>query len=137
MQRKLFVLFLLTVLVSFSAANAAPKPKPNINPADYTINVHVRVSEFGPLEGTSLEQALDVTIGGKHYRLSAQAMTADVHGIGALRFGLLPVGDYKARRMPLPSRTPAYLVFDEYELLLPDGRTLRCSVSGLYEEQMH
>jgi len=132
MQRKLFVLFLLTVLVSFSAASAASKPKPD--PADYTVNVHVRVSELGRLRELSLEQALDVTIDGKRYKLSGDAIMADVHGVGALRYGLLPVGDYKARRIPAASRAPAYLVFDVYELLLPDGRTFRCNVSALYED---
>jgi hypothetical protein len=122
-------ILLACVLAVSLPSMAAEKP----NPADYTINVHVKSSELEYSNPTTMEQTLEVEIAGKHYRLAGTAISAAVHGIGLLHYGLLPTGDYKAKLVPHKDFKPDYLNFDVYELLLPDDRTLDCRVIGLYE----
>jgi hypothetical protein len=85
------------------------------NPSDYPIAVHVQCSylrgEIGPYK-----QRIGVSLDGKPVELT-----------GYVRFPTpLPMGDYKARF--IKGHGPH--APDFYELLLPDGKTTRFSVSG-------
>jgi len=87
-----------------------------LNPAEYTVNVHVSSSSMGP-HGTQL---LGVVIDGKKYELQSE------QAIGRL----LALGDYKAKLAT--NRKTAYESFQVYEFLLPD-KTRQYDVVGQTE----
>jgi len=101
----------------------AAKPQPN--PADYTITVHVVYSRSTPYgEGVNYQplQQLETVINGQQVELQ----TANP--------GVLALNDYKARVMPtkgIPKNANASDVYLTYEFLLPDGTTRTYYVSGL------
>jgi hypothetical protein len=117
---KKLVLALLLVQTTFLCA---AKPQPN--PADYTITVHVVFSRSEPYgEGVAYQpmQELETVINGQHVELRTTNP------------GVLALNDYKARILPTP-HTPknanASDVYLSYEFLLPDGTTRMYDVTGL------
>jgi hypothetical protein len=95
---------------------------PKINPAEYTVAVHVSASRYAAADG--LSQILSVAIDGKHYELQGGTSSAKVYGHGN---GLLDPGDYKAKLSIDQHKTPFESV-QQYEILLPDGTTRPFSV---------
>lgn len=113
--------------IATSAAAAAPTP----NPADYTLTVHVASEELGA-DGPSPAMTLHVVVNGENFELIGNAPMANVKVIGALHLGLIPLGDYKAM-LTKGKYDPAYLRFDSYDLLMPDGKSLTFRVIGQSE----
>ena len=106
-----------------------------VNPADYTLVVHVTSSQYESVEGAPIPiMLLQIVVDGKHYQLATKLMSAEVRGfIRPIHGGLLPPGDYKAKLIPHPAYKPDYLNYDVYELLMPDNRTIDGQVSAIYE----
>jgi hypothetical protein len=117
---KIFVpaLFLLPTTLLYAA-----KPQPN--PAEYTITVHVVFSRSIPYgEGVNYAplQELETVINGQQVELR----TANP--------GVLALADYKARIIPtthIPKNASSSDVYVTYEFLLPDGATREFAVVGL------
>jgi len=121
---KKMLLPLLFLCASFAAA--AP------NPADYTETLHVTSSHLVfDYSHTNLVPSLqiDVVTNGKKYELVGAALAATVHVVGRFHAGVLPVGDYKAKLIRADYK-PDYLLFLSYEILLPDGKTVKFDVIG-------
>lgn len=118
----------LSIALVLSCASAHAK-KPN--PADYTIPVHITACEYGPAStryGPANTYILQAVINTTHLQLSANAIYFD-----STQSGLLQPGDYKAKLLEHSDGKTTYLSYDEYELLLPDGHTLKAIVTGIYE----
>jgi hypothetical protein len=121
-----FVFFILLSSISVYAQETKP------NPDDYKINVHVRSSRLdnscgGVMLGSSscsANQQLKVEIDGKTYDLTSRGLYA--------HFGLLRIGDYKARMLKEDTKL-GNEYSRTYELLFPDGRTRKYQVTGEYE----
>lgn len=108
---KKVTLAVLLLLSAFAWSEANPKP------AEYTINVHVNKSYYGP-HG---EQTLNVVIDGKKYELSAGPDGT-----------LLALGDYKAKLLK-DEHKRTYSIVQVYEFLFPDQRTRKFWLSGQTE----
>lgn len=115
----LVILFLIPVI--------AWAEKPNVNPADYTISVHVQSSKLEPdcsdvTGGSSIcvwTQRLNVLIDGKKYELLG----------GPKRPELLHIGDYKAK-IHKEDTTKPFEYSRSYDFLFSDGSTGTYSVVG-------
>ena len=103
----------LAILLLFSALSwAGTEP----NPAEYTVNVHVRSSSIA-----SGSLILDVVIDGKNYELS-----------GYMGGMLLALGDYKAKLVKDEHKT-TYGFNQVYEFLFPDKKARQFVVVGQSE----
>jgi hypothetical protein len=87
------------------------------NPADYTINVHVRTSSI--VNGS--RQDLNVVIDGKNYELLCECSSS-----------LLALGDYKAKLVKDEHKN-GYDSLQVYEFLFPDKKTRQFEVVGQTE----
>ena len=109
MKKLALILIFLQATILYAA-----KPLP-VNPADFTITVHVTTSRFSISYKDWWGQQLDTLIDGQHIELIA---------IG--QRGVLAPGDYKARLVTadrIPKHPNGYDIFRIYRLLLPDGTT--------------
>ena len=119
MRKLILALFLLLPTTFLYAA----KPQPN--PADYTITVHVVFSRSEPYgEGALYQpfQELVTVINGQQVELRTT------------NAGVLALNNYKARVIPtrgVPKNANASDVYLTYEFLLPDGTTRTYDVTGL------
>ena len=105
MRKLLFTLLLLPATAMFAA-------KPNPNPADYTITVHVVGSA-----NRSAVQHLEVVIDGQPMEL------VSVNGVYG---GLLALGDYKAKFVSTAPKTHAtYDYWNRYEIYFPSDGAIR------------
>jgi hypothetical protein len=115
---------LAAALLLPSACSAQAKSS---NPADFPLTVHVVWSSTQycayPVVGLVMCQRLSVSIDGKPAELLSNNAS-----------GILALGDYKARSIPMP-KTPKkhadYDLFLAYEILLPDGATRQFGVAAL------
>lgn len=119
-MRKLVLALLLLLPTTFLYA---AKPQPN--PADYTITVHVVHSRSTNSYAGGLYytfQDLETVINGQQIELRTTNL------------GLLALNDYKARVIPtrgIPKNANASDLYLTYEFLLPDGTTRTYDVTGL------
>ena len=119
MRKLIFALLLLLPTTFLYAA----KPQPN--PADYTITVHVVFSRSADSYAGGLYftyQDLETVINGQHVELRTT------------NSGVLALKDYQARVIPtkgVPKNANASDVYLTYEFLLPDGTTRAYDVTGL------
>jgi hypothetical protein len=90
----------------------------NADSSQYAILVHVSATQVDS-GGSYLIQTLTVTIGGKHYLLWGNLISGS----------LLDPGDYRAKLIADVHKTN-YLTSQEYEFLLPDGKTWKCNLAG-------
>jgi hypothetical protein len=97
-----------------AATCAAQKP----DSSQYPTVVHVSASQVES-EGVNEFQTLTVTIGGKHFLLWGSLISGS----------LLDPGDYPAKLISDVHKT-SYLSSQEYEFLLPDGKTWKCNLAG-------
>jgi hypothetical protein len=122
----------ITLLAVWFCCAVFAKGATTPNPADYTETLHVTYSYLEASGGAVPTQRLDVTTNGKKYSLAGTALIATVHGIGGIHPGVLPIGDYKAKLIPNDYK-PDYVLFLTYEILLPDGKTIKFAVIGQTE----
>jgi hypothetical protein len=116
---------LTVLLLAPSAIFAATKP----DPADFTVTVHVISSESTYVScdvPVTYYQVLDAVVDGQQLRMQSGT---------TLSYGVLALGDYKARKSPSvrsPKWATAADVFEAYDLLMPDGtaRTYRVTRIG-------
>ncbi|MGD0508927.1 MAG: hypothetical protein ABSA27_14085 [Terriglobales bacterium] len=105
----------LAILLLFSAsAWAGGEP----NPADYTVNVHVRSSSIA----VGGRQDLNVVIDGKNYELLCECAPGT----------LLALGDYKAKLVKDEHKN-GYDSLQVYEFLFPDKKTRQFELIGQSE----
>ena len=130
MKKILFAIMLMTPVLG-----SAETPK--LNPADYTVAVHVQASQlvtvchdFMNRTICEIKQHLSVAIDGKKYELNSKD-----NGNFVLR-----TGDYKARLLGIHPRFPVvsqdyetYYASTSYEFLFPDGKTRKYTVVGVSE----
>ena len=116
------IAFFALVLAN-TAAFAAP------NPADYTETLHVTASHlvFDTTTNLVTSMRLNIITGGIKYELSGIALRSTIRN--GKDPGVLPVGDYKAKLIKTNYK-PDYLLFESYEILLPDGKTASFQVVG-------
>jgi hypothetical protein len=126
-MNKIFVAILF-----LAPALAVAGSKPTLNPADYTVAIHVRSSQpvtickdFVNSTQCWVKEHLNAVIEGKKYELYSE----DV-----LVFAL-HTGDYKARIIPIDVKRQKvvageYEIDREYEFLFPDGKTRSYVVAG-------
>ena len=118
MKKLVLALLLLPTTLLYAA-----KPQPN--PADYTITVHVvfsRSAEFFASGVYYPYQQLQTVINGQQVELQTT------------NTGLLALNDYKARIIHtagVPKNPNASDIYLTYEFLLPDGTTRAYVVTGL------
>lgn len=108
------------ILLLMPLLACAEKPKPN--PADYTIDIHVRASRLvspAAIGGSVTAQHLTAVINGR---------TCELEDSGWNKY-LLRVGDYKARIVE-DKTTGTYGYLRIYEFLFPDGSTRQFTVVG-------
>jgi hypothetical protein len=120
-------LFLILIFCA-TFATAAPPP----NPADYTETLHVTGSHLvidASNRNTRPDQRLDVTVDGKKYELYGESLSCTLPLGGRCGTGVLRIGDYKARRF-YENLKPDYLLSLGYQILLPDGKTIKLFVVG-------
>jgi hypothetical protein len=115
-MKKMILLCLLLQTTFLLAAG----DKPNPNPANYTLTVHVVCSFVRGQSGNRPDtQRLGVVLDGKQLELTV-----------VNRDDPLAPGDYKARLLKDTSPN-VYDIQRAYELLLPDGKVRTYQVSGL------
>jgi len=120
---KKLVLVVLLMQTTFLGAE-----KPVVNPADFTITVHVVYSHYvlyppGPAAGYVGYQKLDAVINGQQVELR-----------GEEGLGVLTPGDYKAQLTKdkfVPGNPNGYDMFVVYKFLLPGGAIRNFDVVGL------
>ena len=122
MKKILLVILLLAPTLVYAEKNQPP------NPADYTINVHVKSSRLvyigSGMEDSQVLEDLMVLIDGKTVELTNAARINRV----------LRLGDYKAKIIKVKGRTEkSYEDGRVYEFLLPDGSTRNFYVTGEFE----
>jgi len=105
---------LAVLLLAAALAWAGGEP----NPADYTINVHVRSSSIA----TGGRQDLNVVIGGKNYELLCECAPGT----------LLALGDYKAKLVKDEHKN-GYDLLQVYEFLFADKKTRQFELIGQTE----
>jgi hypothetical protein len=106
---------LAILLLASALAWAGGEP----NPADYTINVHVRSSSIA----AGGQQDLNVVIDGKSYELLCDC---------AARGTLLALGDYKAKLVKDEHKN-GYDLLKVYEFLFADKKTRQFELIGQTE----
>jgi hypothetical protein len=124
MKRKNMRMAVGIVLVASTFLTPAFALSPKVNPAEYTINVHVSYAQYDPTNG--IYEILTATINGRHYQLEGFTSSARtfMHGNG-----LLNAGDYRARLTKDEHKT-SFESLQAFELLLPDDTTRSFSVIG-------
>jgi hypothetical protein len=114
------------LLACATSAFAAP------NPADFNQTLHVTSSQlvlFNPSGHNPVpDQQLTAIVAGKKYELYGASLSAISDAV-APPAGVLPVGDYKARAID-DKLKPDFLIFRSYEILLPNGKTIKLRVIG-------
>lgn len=114
---KKLVLAIVLLVPSFACAE---KPQPN--PADYTVTVHVTASRL-LFQQRGAVQRLNVVIDSKKYVLEITA-----------GLWLVETGDYKARIVedskPKPGKGTSSEYHRRYEIMFPDGVTRGYDVVG-------
>jgi hypothetical protein len=105
----------IAVLLFLSALSWAGE---NPNPTDYTVTIHVSLSNLSPGD----RQDLSVLIDGKKYELLCQCAPGT----------LLALGDYKAKLVKDEHKT-TYDSSRVYELLFADKKTRKFEVVGQTE----
>lgn len=108
MKKIVLAVFILTLCASA-----------NPNPADYPLAVHVSSSRLSEHIGVFVE----TTINGTKYTLEDYKSGSP----------LLMPGDYKAKIVKSERKNSYQLIYTQYELLYPDGKTERFYVSGVSE----
>ena len=141
MKRLLIVSTLLLFSVSVSGQKARygqglPSVKPGV---DYPMIVHIYGTHIRSYcQPQSLEPSwekcmdvfyIDAMTNGKKFELKSDS------GVNQDPFHplALPLGDYHARSIKGTSVTDVIQIGDTYDMVLPDNRVLRCSVTGLSE----
>lgn len=135
MKRPLIALFLLVCLPLLYGQKTRygqepPYAKPGV---DYPIKVHItgiRLRRDYDYEGRTYDNVLhaDAVIDQKRVELTGSYL------YDPRRVQVNPVpGDYAARHWKAAHNAAAAPLFDEYELLLPDRRIWRCTVTGMFE----
>ncbi|AEU35644.1 hypothetical protein [Granulicella mallensis] len=104
-----------------------PHPKPGVV---YPIKVHVsglhyRTEDIGTPQNYDVTY-VDAILNGKKVELQTRSYSP------VQPYDLL-LGDYQARLLKDPHKTKSALLFQEYELLLPDNTLWRCTVTGISE----
>jgi hypothetical protein len=109
------------------APSLASAEKAAVNPADYTIKVHIKSSRLiyiGSGTNTQVVEDLMVLIDGKTYELTNAAP----------RNSVLRLGDYQARTIKVKGQTTrSYEDGTVFEFLLPDGSTRNFYTAGEFE----
>jgi archaellum component FlaG (FlaF/FlaG flagellin family) len=108
---------ILFVALPMLAATKICAATEKVNPADYTITVHVSSAEY--VLASPLYEILTVTIDGKHYQLEGPTSSSKAFMRGN---GLLNPGDYHAK-LTIDTHKTGYESLQTYELLMPDGTT--------------
>ncbi len=106
---------LLTLLLLMPAFVCHAKERPALNPADYSIVVHVQSSSLYELVINGFPRLflrLAVLIDGKKYELEDTSV----------RSALLRIGDYKAK-ISHDETTRSFEYQRTYEFLMPNGET--------------
>ena len=119
MKKFVAVLFLLLCATCLQA-----KDKPN--PADYAIKMHISGSNIEPYSGGTYLH-VDTNLNGKKIELTGAAVTYK-----RIDMLLIP-GDYPAKLLNDSQNPNSAWLGQDYELLLPDGTTWHCSISGISE----
>ncbi len=122
-MKKIAILSLLTMLLS--ALALAEKKPAVVNPADYTINVHVVESRISIDLVPCAQRLLTVIINQKKYEVWSPTKCTDGKGVLAL-------GDYKAKLVKDVHST-AYQSLQIYQVILPDNTTMNFNIIGLIE----
>lgn len=139
-MKKLAIVFLLLACVSLVPAQKTRwKPQPKVRPViTYPIKVHisdihVMQNHLGKWDCNECyaELTVDAVIDQKKLELSGN-FTEGFLGNQLPQVHLVP-GDYNARLMKKGQDTESALLFDEYEILLPDHTTWRGTVTGISE----
>jgi hypothetical protein len=129
-----FLLLLVCVPCCLSAqktryGEGLPRARPGVS---YPLKVHVSAmrlrTECQPLEGCAQAIYLDAALNGQKVELSGFAWL--VKGVYDVR--LLP-GDYQARLLKDQHKVSGTPLYQEYEILLPDGTVWGCTVTGVSE----
>jgi len=121
MKKLLLALLLLPSTLAFAA-------KPTVNPADYTVAVHVVFSHYITTFSSNAYQQLDTVIDGMQVELECDSAQ-----------GVLLPGDYKAKRVDPATSSSAFFpkhpngfdIYRLYDLLMPDGTSREFYVIGL------
>jgi hypothetical protein len=119
---KTFTLVLFVVLCS---AFTQAKEKPN--PADFTVKVHISAAHFVVYPSTTYMLYADAILNGRKLQLAGRAALIQSNYL------LITPGDYPARLIKDVHNTDGTAIHQEYELLLTDGITWDCVISGVSE----
>jgi hypothetical protein len=120
-MRKLTIVLLLVFCSAF--AHARQKP----NPADFTIKVHISATHFLVSPSTTYMLYADAILNGKKLQLAGRAALIQNNYL------LIAPGDYPVRLIKDVHNSDGTAIHQEYELLLTDGITWDCVVSGVSE----
>ena len=117
MKKVLLLGVMLLLVVPALLAPEAWAATQKVNPADYTVKVHVSAAQYVATNG--LFEILTAVIDGKHYQLQGPTSSskAFMHGDG-----LLNPGDYSAK-LTVDTHKTVYESLQTFELLMPDGTT--------------
>jgi hypothetical protein len=104
------------------------------NPADYPITVHISATHIrhecpGTRDGVAGCDGLyaHTVLKGKKLELSGSAE------IGPNHHALIAPGNYPARLTKDIQNADGSVIYQEYEILLPDGTVWKCKTSGISE----
>lgn len=121
-MKKAVLMFVLIFSVSLWAGE---KDK-----AEYNINVHVSGVEWFPANGAAYMK-LDVIVDGK--KLLMYVSPSSIHpGTFSSTAPVLNLGNYKAR-LSKDKASASYETEQAYELLMPDGKVVKCILMGMHE----
>jgi hypothetical protein len=125
MKKFATILFLLLYAASIQA-----KSKPD--PADFNLKVHISATQLIPTSNF-LYLFADAVLNGKKVKLAGNMPSP--HSIHAIRypFSILGPGDYQIQLKQDESEMDGSVIRQGYELLLPNGDTWKCSISGISE----
>ena len=128
MKRPLIALLLLACLPLLYGqmtryGQGPPKAKPGV---DYPVKVHV--------SGIRIRQDCSSGVCADVARADAvlNGQKIELTGFSPTQINLVP-GDYTARLLKVGHKGAVDPLFDEYELLLPDGHIWQCTVTGIFE----
>jgi len=133
MKRPLIALLLLACLPPLCGQNLRygqelPKAKPGVQ---YQVKVHIsgiRIRRFCDTETCYGLLDADALLNQKKFELTGSFLYDPKY------VKVIPVpGDYTARHLKTAHKSAVVPLFDEYELLLPDGHVWRCTVTGMFE----
>jgi hypothetical protein len=116
--------FIAVFCLLLCAATLQAKDKPN--PADFPIKIHISGSHIEPYSGGTYLH-VDTNLNGKKIELTGAAVTYK-----RIDMLLIP-GDYPAKLLNDSQNPNSAWLGQDYELLLPDGTTWHCSISGISE----